>query len=107
VTYQLFKYDNQNRIYRMSHSVSKIWIHAIWSTKYRIPFINAQIEKEVYLKIKQEFKSERCVVRIVNGMPDHIHCLFLLNRNKSISQVMKQVKGSTSRYINEKKANET
>ncbi|MCO5230789.1 MAG: transposase [Chitinophagales bacterium] len=34
-------------------------------------------------------------------MPDHIHCLFLLSPQKSISQVIKQIKGSSSHFINE------
>ena len=35
-------------------------------------------------------------------MPDHVHCLFLLSPQKSINDVIKQVKGSTSHDINEK-----
>ena len=34
-------------------------------------------------------------------MPDHIYCLFLLNSQKSIAEVMKQVKGSSAHFINE------
>ena len=34
-------------------------------------------------------------------MPDHIHCLFLLSREKSIAEVIKQIKGSSSHYINQ------
>ena len=33
-------------------------------------------------------------------MPDYIHCLFLLNRQKSIADVIKQIKGSSSFFIN-------
>jgi hypothetical protein len=42
-----------------------------------------------------------CPVRIINGMPDHVHCLFLLNREKSIAGVIKQIKGSVSHFINQ------
>ncbi|MCH5717566.1 transposase [Niabella hibiscisoli] len=34
-------------------------------------------------------------------MPDHVHCLFLLNREKSIAEVIKQIKGSSSHFINQ------
>jgi len=34
-------------------------------------------------------------------MPDHIHCLFMLNPKKSITEVIKKIKGSSSRYINQ------
>ncbi len=33
-------------------------------------------------------------------MPDHIHCLFLLNPQKSVTEVIKQIKGSSSHYFN-------
>src|SRR5690606_6486220 len=39
--------------------------------------------------------------RIINGMPDHIHCLFLLSPQKSIADVVKQIKGSSSHFINQ------
>jgi REP element-mobilizing transposase RayT len=34
-------------------------------------------------------------------MPDHMHCLFLLSPQKSIAQVIKQIKGSSAFYINQ------
>jgi REP element-mobilizing transposase RayT len=39
-------------------------------------------------------------VRIINGMPDHVHCLLLLNPNKAVTEIIKQVKGSCSHEIN-------
>ena len=86
----------------MSHSINKIWIHAIWATKDRIPLINDSIERNVYQFISEQFIVLGCQVRIINGMPDHIHCLFLLSSQKSIAEVMKQIKGSSSHYINQK-----
>jgi putative transposase len=85
----------------MPHSFNKIWIHAIWGTKERLPLVTDEIENRVYNLIRDELIDLGCPVRIVNGMPDHIHCLFLLNPQKSISDVMKQVKGGSSHIINQ------
>lgn len=85
----------------MPHSFNKIWMHAICGTKERLPFIRISIEKDVHEFISQQFRDISCPVRIINGMPDHIHCLFLLNPQKSISEVIKQIKGSSSHYINQ------
>ena len=85
----------------MPHSFNKIWIHAIWSTKERFPLIVPEIEMPVYEYMRGQFNEAGCAVRIINGMPDHVHCLFLLNPQKSITDVIKQVKGSTSHYVNE------
>lgn len=85
----------------MPHSFNKIWIHAIWSTKNRLPFLDESIEQKVHNYMQQQFKDSGCPVRIINGMPDHVHCLFLLSPQKSIADVVKQVKGSTSHWVNQ------
>ena len=85
----------------MSHSFNKIWIHAIWATKERLPLLQQNSEQRVYSFIAEQLRELGCPVRIINGMPDHIHCLFLLNPQKSVADVIKQIKGSSSHYINE------
>lgn len=86
----------------MPHSYNKIWIHAIWSTKIRAQLIIPKIESQVYELMRSEFTEMGCPVRIINGMPDHVHSLFLLNPQKSIAEVIKQVKGGVSYDVNEK-----
>lgn len=85
----------------MGHSFNKIWIHSIWATKDRAHLIAPGIETKVYNFISEQLNEIGCHVRIINGMPDHIHCLFLLNPQKSIAEVIKQIKGSSSHFINQ------
>jgi len=85
----------------MPHSYNKIWIHAIWSTKDWHQLIVPKIESQVHQYMREQFIESGCHVRIINGMPDHVHCLFLLNPQKSIAEIIKQIKGSTSHFINE------
>lgn len=85
----------------MPHSFNKIWIHAIWATKKREPLIHPSIEIKLHQFIYNQLRELGCPVRIVNGMPDHLHCLFLLNPQKSIAEVMKQIKGSSSHFVNQ------
>ncbi len=85
----------------MPHSYNKIWIHAIWSTKERMPLIHHAIEQKVSQFLSDQLRELGCPVRAINGMPDHIHCLFLLSPQKSIADIIKQIKGSSSHYINQ------
>ena len=85
----------------MAHSFNRIWIHAIYSTKEREPFIRSNAEQPIYDYMKSQLEDISCSVRIINGMPEHVHLLFLLNPQKAIIDVLKQVKGSTSHWINE------
>jgi putative transposase len=84
----------------MPHSFNRIWIHAIWSTKGRLPLIEPKTEKTIHKFIAEQLREQGCPVRVINGMPDHVHCLFLLSPQKSIAEVIKQIKGSCSHYVN-------
>ncbi len=68
----------------MPHAFNNIWIHAILATKERLSLI-----------------EQGCPVRIINGIADHVHFLFLLSPKKAIAETIKQVKGATSHWVNE------
>lgn len=84
----------------MSHSYTKFWVHAIWATKNRQELIDSSIENKVYNYIRDELIEIGCPVRIINGTSDHVHALFLFNPRKTISEIIKQIKGSSSHSIN-------
>ena len=96
----IFIFDIHSILINVAHSFGKIWIHSVWSTKGRAPLIEPSKEDIIYNLMKNEFLDQGCYVRIINGMPDHTHSLFLLNLKKSVSDVIKQVKGSSSHEVN-------
>lgn len=85
----------------MPHSYVKIWVHTIFSTKDRALLIPESGEHIIYQKIKDELRELECPVRNINGMPDHVHVLFLLCQQHALMDVLKQIKGATSHWINE------
>lgn len=72
----------------MPHSYNKIWVHAIWSTKERLPLIRPEVEMPLFSFIQNQLKGLGCLVRIVNGIPDHVHCLFLLSMEHSVAEIV-------------------
>jgi putative transposase len=84
----------------MPHSFNKLWVHVVFSTKNRDQIILPEIENELYSYFETELKELQCPVSIVNGMPDHIHLLFLQNPNLGLASIVKQLKGSTSHFVN-------
>ncbi len=84
----------------MANSLNKMWVHVVWATKNRNPFIKPEIERLIHDFIVRRLRQEGCFVKIIGGMPDHIHCLFLQTRKKPIAHVIQKVKGSCSRFIN-------
>jgi putative transposase len=85
----------------MAHSYVKIWVHAVFGTKHRQNLIVSEIKKTVHQIIIDELKGLDCSLMAINSMPDHVHVLFLLNRNKNIAEIMKQVKGGSSYRIHQ------
>jgi REP element-mobilizing transposase RayT len=85
----------------MSHSLSNIWIHSVWATKNRYPFITNDIETILYEQIKKEFSFLKCPLLIINGIEDHVHILYKLHPEKANSNIIKHIKGCSSHWVNE------
>jgi putative transposase len=86
----------------MSHSLLKIWIHCVFGTKDRVALIKKTFEIDLYNHIKQKLEEDLdCKVRIINGTADHIHLLFLLSPNFSVRDIIKNIKGESSHWINQ------
>ncbi|MEO1133375.1 MAG: IS200/IS605 family transposase [Cyanobacteria bacterium J06639_1] len=84
---------------RGSHSVSRLTAHLVWVTKYRYPVLKGEIQQRCRELIIQICDSED--VRIVKGIvsKDHVHMLIEYPPVKSISQLVKSLKGRTSRML--------
>jgi putative transposase len=88
----------------MPHSLTKIWIHLIFGTKERFPLINQSFEKQLYNHIRKLLEKDfGCNVDIINGTADHVHISFLQNQNYSLAEIVKNIKGNSSHWINQSK----
>lgn len=85
----------------MSHSLTKIWIHAIFGTRDRLPLLKDNFSSHVYEHISDQLEELGCETRIISGTEDHLHILFLLSPEKTIAQVIKAIKGQSSHWINQ------
>jgi len=71
----------------------------VWATKYRYPILKGKIQKRSRERIIQICDSED--VRIIKGVAskDHVHIWIEYPPSKSISDLVKRLKGRTSRLI--------
>jgi REP element-mobilizing transposase RayT len=82
----------------------KIYIHFVWSTKNREPFLNTiESRQKVWQHIKENAKSKGIYIDFINGYEDHCHCLISLGINQSVDKVMQLIKGESSFWINKNK----
>ena len=63
----------------MAHSLTRIRIHTIWSTKDQVPLMKDNFRNLILKHIKGNFNDLASPVRIIGGLPEHLHVLFLLN----------------------------
>jgi len=86
----------------MSHSLIKIWIHGVFSTKDKTSLINETFEMKLHDHIKQKLEDDLdCKVRTINGTENHVHLLFQLSPNFSVGDIFKNIKGESSHWINQ------
>ena len=89
---------------KMSHI--KIWVHAVWGTKKRYPYLTKEIKTKVISHIMENAKSKEIYINRLNGHTEHLHALIALNGDMSIAQVMQLIKGESAFWINKNKITE-
>src|SRR5579862_9237700 len=86
----------------MPQSLAKILVHVVFSTKERAPLIDKPIEHQLHAYMATIFRDLDSPVLIIGGMPDHIHALTSLSRTHALADVLKKVKGESSKWIKTK-----
>lgn len=83
------------------HTVSRLTVHIVWVTKYRYKVLEGDIKIRCRALIKQICDAED--VSILSGVvsTDHIHLHIEYSPKKSVSDIVKRLKGRTSRRIQE------
>ena len=88
----------------MSQSLTRLIVHAIFSTKNREPMLSPEIRPELYVYMGGILKSLSCAPLAINGTDDHVHLLFILSKNIALAKVFEEVKGTSSQWIKTKSA---
>lgn len=81
----------------------KVWLHFVWSTKDRHPYLTDDIRQRVLDHIRENAKTKDIYIDFINGWVDHVHCLVSLGSNQTIEEITKLIKGESSHWINKNK----
>ncbi|MAT56838.1 MAG: transposase [Ignavibacteriae bacterium] len=85
----------------------RIWVHLVFSTKNREPFLLKSVKASIIDHIKENAKSKNIWIDEINGWNDHIHILISLGKDQSISKIAQLIKGESSNWINKNKLTKT
>jgi len=86
----------------MANTYTQIHIHSVFAVQNRLCVISKSWQDELYKYISGIVKANGHKLLTINGMPDHVHVLFGMRPTQSLSDLMQDIKGSSSKWINEK-----
>ena len=86
----------------MSQSLCKIFLHIIFGTKNREPYIDDTICGELCSYLTTVLKNLDCDVIAINAPKNHIHTLCELSKDITIPSLIEKMKTTTSRWIKTK-----
>lgn len=85
----------------MPSSYTQNFYHAVFSTRHRANLISPELEERLFPFIGGILRDLRCTLLAINGMPDHVHLLIRYPANLSHSDMLRHIKGRSSKWINE------
>lgn len=85
----------------MRRSKSEQYLHAVWTTHRRELLLSREMQGRLYTFIEMQARHLRCPILALNGMPDHVHLIMRIPTVMCAAQLMKQVKGSSSAFLND------
>ncbi len=85
----------------MANTYHQIYLQVVFAVKFRNAIINKEISREIYSVIGNLINETECKTHIINGVSDHVHCLIGLKPVISVSDLLKSVKGKSSKFIND------
>ncbi|MFO7830154.1 MAG: IS200/IS605 family transposase [Bacteroidales bacterium] len=84
-------------------SYTKIWLHCVWTTKNRQPWMIKPFREKILHHIKENAIEKDIYIDSINGYLEHIHCLISLKRDQNIAECLQLIKGESSFWINNNK----
>ena len=87
----------------MGQSLTRLLVHAIFSTKDRRPFLRSEeIRNEIYAYMAGTLKNLDCHPIKIGGVDEHVHVFCSLSKNIAFSDLIGRLKGASSKRLKEK-----
>jgi putative transposase len=76
-------------------------VHVVFSTKDRMPLIGLEWQERLHAFLGGVVRNLGAVPEAVGGIADHVHLLIGLRATHSLSEVVRDVKAVSSRWVHE------
>lgn len=86
----------------MRANFTQLYVHCVWATWDRLPLITPDIQEVIYASIIGRCNQLGGTVIAIGGIEEHVHLLAGIPSTLSVSDLIKNVKGSSSHLITHK-----
>lgn len=86
----------------MAGSYSQVYIQVVFAVKHRENLIHKNWREELHKYISGIITEKQHKSIIVNGVADHVHCFIGLKPSMAISDLVRDIKNNSSKFINER-----
>ena len=86
----------------MANTYTQIHIHAVFAVQNRLSLIQKQWKEELNQYITGIVENNNHKLLQIGGMPDHLHVLIGMRPTQSVSDLLQDIKGSSSSWINKR-----
>jgi putative transposase len=83
----------------MRKPYAQLFVHLVWATWDRLPLIDPALKPRIYRCIQAEAAGLGCEVGAIGGIEDHVHVLVRYPPVVPVSNLVKQIKGTSSRLV--------
>jgi REP element-mobilizing transposase RayT len=83
---------------RSAHAA--LYVHLVWATWERQPFLQEDIKRQMYRLIGAKCQELHAQIIAIGGIEDHVHVLVGVPPMLSVADLVKHLKGASSRIMN-------
>ncbi|MFO0897324.1 MAG: IS200/IS605 family transposase [Pirellulales bacterium] len=83
----------------MPQSFSSLHVHVVFSTKDRTPLIRPELASRLHPYLGGISNELACPAVAIGGMPDHVHMLVDLSRERTVADVVRTIKTNSSKWM--------
>lgn len=87
----------------MANTYTQLYVHVVFAVKGRLGLIRKPWKEELLEYIAGIVRNRGQKLIIINSMPDHVHMLLGLKPDIALSDLIRDIKANSSRFINERR----
>ncbi|MCX6133042.1 MAG: IS200/IS605 family transposase [Ignavibacteriales bacterium] len=87
----------------MANTYTQLYVHVVFAVKGRLGLIRKQWKEELHKYIAGIVRNQGQKLIGINSMPDHVHVLLGLRPDIALSELVRDIKANSSRFVNERR----